>query len=194
MNGYDRCSLHHLMRCQQCNPVTTHFMTPNAHVAPAGFNPEDALDRSIGTPSGSAVPSTAPAIDKQTLEAIERRKAMQAKTPVEVSFGEVPVGVKIEPEPERKVEAPAILGAPYEFDETVSSKDVNLDLYGSFASTADPLVLAAKAYSEAQIQANIATKKIGLLRIEIQEAKNTRRTAMKEVRARKAELKKLVQS
>lgn len=194
MTGYERCKSHNLMRCAQCAPVTAHFAAPSAHVAPAGFSPEDALDRSIGAPSGSAVSSVAPVVDKQALEAIERRKAMQAKAPVEVSFGEVPVGVKIEPEPERKVEAPAILGAPYEFDETVSSKDVNLDLYGSFTSTADPLVLAAKAYSDAQIQANIATKKIGLLRIEIQEAKNTRRAAMKEVRARKAELKKLVQS
>ena len=142
---------------------------PAAHVPPAAQPPAEILDG----PGASAAPV---AIDKQAQEAIERNKEIKAAE--EGDF--VDTSAYEEYERSKKV--------------IQSSEESVVKQSGRSESIVNPVVAAAKEYSDAQTKVLTSIREVDNLRLRLQQAENAYKDAEADREIKKSVLQKLVAS
>ena len=175
MNEYVRCTKHNLMRCGTCNrPPKVTAPAPATSVPAVGFDPSFNLPEA-NTMVGGTV---AVAPDAQALEAIERNRAIQNNIQQEKSkdylvpavVWDSPAGIKV-------------------IDDVVEKAAQELGV-----ARANPIVTAAQEYAQAQVVAQMATRKVETLRLELQQAENAAADAIADRDVKKTVIAKLVAS
>ena len=176
MNTMDRCEKHKLMRCAICmRPAASLSPAPLVVNVPAGssFSPEDALDG----PQQPNVQTSAPEVDKQALEAIERNKAIGlagstivTDTVIEESF----------PWPNPKTSA------------GVFHPDPPFQVQPRGTVESNPIVNAAAIYAEAQKRVEATVRQIANLKLQLENAETMQAEAVADRDVKKSVLQKLV--
>ena len=171
MNEYARCAKHNLMRCGICNrPPKVTAPAPATSVPAVGFDPSDLLDKPAEVLDGPSAP--APVIDAQAQEAIERNRAIYA--------------------------LPADLAKDILADPNIAKGLFEIDppfaLDPRRSASPNPIVTAAQEYAQAQVVAQMATRKVETLRLELQQAENAAADAIADRDVKKTVIAKLVAS
>ena len=179
MNEYARCAKHNLMRCGTCNrPPKVTAPAPATSVPAVGFDPSFNLPEA-NTMVGGTV---AVAPDAQALEAMERNKAilMGAESPVKEVVSNFPT---------LSLESSAEVIDIYKRNANADSPFVRV-----VTIQPNPIVTAAQEYAQAQVVAQMATRKVETLRLELQQAENAAADAIADRDVKKTVIAKLVAS
>lgn len=171
MSEYARCTKHNLMRCGICNrpPKVTMPMLVTS-VPAVGFDPSDLLDKPAEVLDGPG--ASAPVIDAQSQEAIERNRAIAAasnqssESIMRNTVDDILADMRKQP-----------LVTKERIERTLSP---------------NPIVTAAQEYAQAQVVAQMAIRKVETLRLELQQAENAAADAIADRDVKKSIVAKLV--